>query len=250
MKYIKPQALFLELCESSAGEEMFPQKVQVATIGHMVDMWKGHYILPADICSIWSSEKNLPQQGAAPKSEFRIAYEEAISHGATVYLGDRPVHITNSRVKAIQSRIPLWSYAKFWYCISLLGIEDITKPRNFIKYVKRIVTWSISAELKTRPDLSAGALEEHKIAFPFIWETILTERDMFMSRKLWDAAREHSLVVAVVGQAHLPGIKKYWAQPIEVEHLLEIPKTREGTSNAKILVAVGALIGILIWARN
>lgn len=32
---------------------------QVATIGHMVDMWKGYYILPADICSIWSSEKVL-----------------------------------------------------------------------------------------------------------------------------------------------------------------------------------------------
>ncbi|KAF3332958.1 TraB domain-containing protein [Carex littledalei] len=138
MKYIKPQALFLELCESSAGEEMFPQKVQVATMHQMVDMWKGHYILPADICSIWSSEKDLPQQGAAPKSEFRIAYEEAISHGATVYLGDRPIH------------------------------------------VKRIVTWSISAELKKRPDLSASALEEHKKAFPFIWETILTERDMFV----------------------------------------------------------------------
>jgi pheromone shutdown protein TraB len=37
-----------------------------------------------------------------------------------------------------------------------------------------------------------------------------------MSRKLWDAAREHSSVVAVVGQEHLPGIKRYWAQPIEV----------------------------------
>lgn len=38
--------------------------------------------------------KDVPCQRVAPMSEFRVAYEEAISNGAKVYLGDRPIHVS------------------------------------------------------------------------------------------------------------------------------------------------------------
>lgn len=38
----------------------------------------------------------------------------------------------------------------------------------------------------------------------------------FMSSTLLRVAGEHNSVVAVVGKGHLPGIKKSWKQPIEV----------------------------------
>lgn len=38
----------------------------------------------------------------------------------------------------------------------------------------------------------------------------------YMSSRLLRVASEHSSVVAVVGKGHLPGIKKYWKQPVEV----------------------------------
>jgi pheromone shutdown protein TraB len=37
-----------------------------------------------------------------------------------------------------------------------------------------------------------------------------------MSSILLRIAKEHTLVVAVIGKGHLQGIKKYWEQPIEV----------------------------------
>jgi len=42
-----------------------------------------------------------------------------------------------------------------------------------------------------------------------------------MSSTLLKVARENSSVVAVVGEAHLQGIKKHWKQPVVVgEHLV------------------------------
>lgn len=41
----------------------------------------------------------------------------------------------------------------------------------------------------------------------------------YMSVSLLRTAREHNLVVAVVGKGHLSGIQKYWKQPVDVRIL-------------------------------
>ncbi|KAJ4833367.1 hypothetical protein Tsubulata_002630 [Turnera subulata] len=61
--------------------------------------------------------------------------------------------------------------------------------------------------------------------FPSLLETLVNERDQYMSSKLLEVASTSSSVVVVVGRAHLPGIKKHWKQPIEMEHLLEVPSS-------------------------
>ena len=70
--------------------------------------------------------KDLPRQGAAPKSEFRIAYEEAISHSATVYLGDRPIHVSKKKGSCLCyfSQIKVTAFYRkkntsFFFCIAL-----------------------------------------------------------------------------------------------------------------------------------
>jgi pheromone shutdown protein TraB len=105
-------------------------------------------------------------------------------------------------------------------------------------------------------DMLTLVIQEMSKAFPTLMETLLHERDMYMSSKLLKVAKEHSSVVAVVGKGHVSGIKKNWEQPIEIESLLVLPVTKQGASKMKILASIGALggvviaTGIYIWSRK
>ncbi|GKV11528.1 hypothetical protein SLEP1_g22777 [Rubroshorea leprosula] len=69
----------------------------------------------------------------------------------------------------------------------------------------------------------------------------------YMSSTLLRVAREHSLVVAVVGKGHLQGIKKHWKQPVSVNDLLEIPSQKPVLLTGKILTSIGvAVAGVAI----
>ncbi|GAB2233845.1 hypothetical protein Droror1_Dr00003075 [Drosera rotundifolia] len=75
--------------------------------------------------------------------------------------------------------------------------------------------------------------------FPTLFETLVDERDRYMSSTLLKVAIQNRSVVAVVGKGHLQGIKKYWKQPIEIDELLEIPSKSTAASAMKILKSVG-----------
>ncbi|KAF6164206.1 hypothetical protein GIB67_010176, partial [Kingdonia uniflora] len=61
-------------------------------------------------------------------------------------------------------------------------------------------------------DMLNFVIQEMGKAFPTLKETLLYERDMYMSSTLLRVAREHNSVVVVVGKGQLQGIKK---QPVE-----------------------------------
>ncbi|CAN0911678.1 hypothetical protein LINGRAHAP2_LOCUS26995 [Linum grandiflorum] len=65
-----------------------------------------------------------------------------------------------------------------------------------------------------------------------------------MASMLHKTARKHSLVVAVVGSAHLPGIKKHWQQPVSIEEIMKIPERKAVVllSALKRMIPVG-LVG-------
>ncbi|WCJ37719.1 TraB family protein [Euphorbia peplus] len=86
-------------------------------------------------------------------------------------------------------------------------------------------------------------IQEMSKEFPTLVETVVHERDRYMSSTLLKVAREHSSVVVVVGKGHLPGIKKHWKQPIEALQLEEILELPERVSAFKHYTSLG-----LLWA--
>ncbi|XP_038981846.1 traB domain-containing protein-like isoform X2 [Phoenix dactylifera] len=203
ISYLKPQVVFLELCSNRVAI-LTPQNLQVA-----------------DKLEVF------------PGSEFRVAFEEAMSYGAKVILGDRPVHITLRRT---WGKMTLWHRAKFLYYILFQAIF-LPDPEDLNKMLKEM----------DDVDMLTLVIQEMSKAFPTLMETLLHERDMYMSSTLLKVAREHSSVVAVVGKGHLSGIKKHWKQPIEVKHLLEVPAKGAGLSRMKILASLGvAVTGVAI----
>ncbi|EHA8591176.1 putative traB domain-containing protein [Cocos nucifera] len=199
----------------------------------MIDMWKKKKMNAFGILYSWFLAKVADKLEVFPGSEFRVAFEEAMSYGAKVILGDRPVHITLRRT---WGKMTLWHRIKFLYYIFFQAIF-LPSPEDLNKMLKEM----------DDVDMLTLVIQEMSKAFPTMMETLLHERDMYMSSTLLKVAREHSSVVAVVGKGHLSGIKQHWKQPIEVKHLLEVPANGAGAPWMKILGSVGvAVTGIAL----
>lgn len=234
ISYLKPQAVFLELCSSREAALTHNFKTQVPTMGEMVHMWKKNNsavgILYSRFLATVASELEV-----LPGAEFRVAYEEAMKYGGKVILGDRPIHITLRRLSGC---MPLWHKIKLLYSLLLQAIflpsfGDIKKM------------------LKNMDDVDAITLliKEMSKVFPTLMETLVHERDRYMSSTLLQAGREHNLVVAVVGKGHLQGIKNHWQQPIKLVNLLEMPSERPRISARMFFLSIGvALAGTAIFS--
>ncbi|KAF5200375.1 Trab domain-containing protein [Thalictrum thalictroides] len=227
IRYLKPQVVFLELCSSRVGI-LTPQNLQVPTMKEMMHMWKKRKMNAFGVLYSWFLAKVASKLEVFPGSEFRVAYEEAMQYGGKVILGDRPVQITLRRT---WGKMKLWHKVKFLYSI-LFQAMFLPSPEDLNKMLKEM----------DDVDMLTLVIQEMSKAFPTLMETLLYERDLYMSSTLLRVAREHTSVVAVVGKGHLQGIKKHWKQPVEIKELLEIPARTSGVSAVRILTSLGVAV--------
>ncbi|XP_009800045.1 uncharacterized protein [Nicotiana sylvestris] len=242
INFLKPEVVFLELCSGRVGV-LTPQELKVPTMGEMVEMWKKNQN-PFGILYSWFLAKVASKLEAFPGAEFRVAYDEAMKYGGKVILGDRPVQVTLRRT---WEKMPLWHKTKLLYSL-LFQAVFLPKPGDLVKMVgslQKILRGCPSLhKLKKMDDVDMLTLviQEMSKQFPTLMDTLVHERDQFMSSMLLEVAREHNSVVAVVGKGHLPGIKKNWKQPIEVKELLSIPSRKPVITVAKVLTTIGAAV--------
>ncbi|KAL5147979.1 TraB domain-containing protein [Glycine soja] len=217
VNFLKPQVVFLELCSSRVAV-LTLQNLKVPTMGEMVTMLKKKH-------NMFEIASKLE---VFPGSEFRVAYEEAIKYGGRVILGDRPVQITLRRT---WSKMPLWHKTKFLYsllfqAVFLSNADDLNKMLNEMD----------------DSDMLTLVIQEMSKEFPTLMETLVHERDQYMSSTLLKVASENSSVVAVVGKGHLQGIKKHWKQPVVMKDLMTVPSPKPVVSATRIVTSVGAAV--------
>ncbi|GMG98671.1 hypothetical protein Nepgr_000511 [Nepenthes gracilis] len=231
ISFLKPQVVFLELCSSRVAI-LTLRDLKVPTMSEMVDMWKKKQN-PFGIIYSWFLAKVADKLEVLPGSEFRVAFEEAMKCGSKVILGDRPVQVTLRRT---WGKMPLWHKAKLLYSFVFQAFF-LPSPEDLNRMLKEM----------DDVDMLTLVIQEMSKEFPTLMETLVNERDRFMSSTLLRVAGEHRSVVAVVGKGHLQGIKKHWKQPVEINELLEIPSKSPGATGVKILTSVGvAVAGIAI----
>nr|XP_043613789.1 traB domain-containing protein [Erigeron canadensis] len=226
ISFLKPQVVFLELCSNRVAV-LSPQDLKVPTMGEMVELWKKNHNTFGILYS-WFLAKVASRLEVFPGAEFRVAYEEAMKYGGKVVLGDRPVNITLRRT---WSKMPLWHKTKLMYSMMFQSIF-LPSPTRLNEMLKEL----------NDVDMLTLVIQEMSKEFPTLMETLVLERDQYMSSSLLKVAREHNSVVAVVGKGHLQGIKKYWTQPIEMRELLELPSTKPTVTVFKVLSTVGAAV--------
>ncbi|OWM78576.1 traB domain-containing protein-like isoform X1 [Punica granatum] len=207
ISYLKPEVVFLELCSQRVGV-LTPRNLKVPTVGEMIEMWKKKQNLFGILYSRFLANV-ASKLKVLPGAEFRVAYEEAMKYGGRVILGDRPVQIT---IRRTWYKMPLWHKTKLLYSFLFHGVF-LPSPEDLNKMLKKM----------DDAGLMILAIQELSKEFPTLMETLLHERDQYMSCKLLKIASKHSSVVAVVGKAHMNGIKKHWKQPVNMIDLLVIP---------------------------
>ncbi|KAK7312732.1 hypothetical protein VNO77_36822 [Canavalia gladiata] len=249
VKFLKPQVVFLELCEDREGM-LTSKKLEVPTMGEMRRMLKEEDRVCLEYFFTGSKRRQVQSKAeAVPGGEFQVAYEEAIKYGGRVVLGDRPIEITLRRT---WSKMPLRNKTKL-FCYLLLA--PVLLP---ICLLNRMRKEKDDDDSYTRPPFDED--------FPTLRETLVNERDQgvlgwypgygsgidilcisYMSSMLLKLASVNSSVVAVVGKGHLGGIKMHWKQPVVLEDLLAVPSPKPAISAKRIFRVVGvAAAGVAI----
>ncbi|CAN1226283.1 TraB domain-containing protein [Linum grandiflorum] len=225
IRFLKPEAVFLELC-SDRKSLLTRQDLKVPTFREMLEKLKKKHNAFGILYS-WFLAKIASKLEVFPGSEFRVASEEAKACGAKVILGDRPVQVTLQRT---WRKMPLRHKAKLVYSLAFRAVF-VPSPVKLTKMLKEMED----------VDMLTLAIREMSKAYPTLMETLVHERDQYMASMLHKAASEHSLVVAVVGRGHLPGIKKHWQQPVSIEELMKIPDRKPVVSILKTITSIGVI---------
>ncbi|KAM9854005.1 traB domain-containing protein isoform 1-T2 [Aulostomus maculatus] len=179
------------------------------------------------------------QLGMAPGGEFREAFKEAGRVPfCKFHLGDRPIPVTFKRAIAALS---LWQKARLAWGLCFLS-DPISKE---------------DVEKCKQKDLLEQTMSEMIGEFPALHQTIVAERDIYLTHTLRQATRcveappnaqkVPAVVVGVVGMGHVPGIEKNWEKQLNISEIMSVaPPSRFGW----VLRAVikGVMMGMLGYA--
>ncbi len=143
--------------------------------------------------------------GMRPGEEMLQAIEAARQTGAEIHLADRDVRVTLSRT---------WRTMSFWTRLKLLfqlivsvGEIDSVEEEDIEKLKEQ--------------DMLETLLDEVGQSLPEVRQILIDERDRYLAEKIRSAPGRK--IVAVVGAGHVPGIKRYWEQPIDIDALEVVP---------------------------
>ncbi|MDL2269047.1 TraB/GumN family protein [Desulfosarcina sp. OttesenSCG-928-A07] len=196
----RPDTVCVELCESRAQTIRQKQRWQEMDIVRVIKEKKAFLLLSNLILSSFQ-RRVADQLDVAPGEEMIQALTSAEEVGAAVHLADRDIRITLSRT---WRNLGLWAKTKLLMqlILSLGNVEEITKE---------------DVEKMKEKDMLASILEEVGASMPQLRDTLIDERDQYLAEKIRSAPGK--TIVAVVGAGHVPGIQKYWDQPVDLAAL-------------------------------
>jgi len=148
------------------------------------------------------------QTGTRPGAEMAAAAEAAEKLGLQVELVDRSIRTTLLRV---------WRKTGFWKKTQIMASLVASL------FEKSEINEEELARLRQNDTLSA-MLEEMSRMLPSVKSILVDERDLFMAHHIRNAPGKR--IVAVLGAAHIPGIKRLLHEEIstkQIEEISEIP---------------------------
>lgn len=201
---LKPDTVCVELCESRAQAIRQKDRWQEMDIVKVIKEKKA-FLLLSNLMLASFQKRIAARLEVSPGQEMIQAMESAQSVGASVHLADRDIRTTLSRT---WRNMGLWGKIKliFQLLLSLGEVDEISEA---------------DVEKMKQQDMLASILDEVGTAMPQVRETLIDERDRYLTEKVRTAPGKR--IVAVVGAGHVPGMKRYWDQAIDLEPLEVLP---------------------------
>lgn len=221
---VKPDAVCVELCASRLQSIRQKERWRDMDIIKVIKEKKA-FLLLSNLILASFQRRIADRMDIKPGQEMLTAVDCAESLGAELVLADRDIRVTLGRT---WRRLGLWGKLKllFQLLLSLGEAEEVSKE---------------DIEKMKQEDMLESLLAELGQSMPMLREVLIDERDRFLTQKIRSAGGEN--VVAVVGAGHVPGIRKYWDQDIDVDALSTLPpKSRRATALKWFLPAAFLLL--------
>ena len=155
---------------------------------------------------ISSFQKRIAKQfGIKPGQEMIQGIESSKEIGANLVLADRNIQITFSRI---------------WRGIGFRGKLKLLLAIFYSIFDKEEISEEEIEKIKTQ-DMFDAMFNEFTASFPELKVPLIDERDQYLAQKIKDAPGNK--VVAVLGAAHVPGIKEEIKKEHDLEALCRVP---------------------------
>ena len=200
----KPETVAIELCESRYQAIRQKNRWQDTNLIQVIKEKKAFLLLSN--LMLTSFQKRIGKKlGIKPGEEMIRAAETAEKVGADIHLADRDIRTTLSRTWRLMG---LWTKMKlFAQLITSMGEVDTIEQEDIEKMKKK--------------DVLEMLLSEIGESLPELRRILIDERDQYLAHKIRTAPGQR--IVAVVGAGHVPGIKRCWDEPVDIEALEQIP---------------------------
>jgi pheromone shutdown-related protein TraB len=200
----KPDTVCIELCESRYQSITQKKKWQETELIKVIRE-KKVYVLLSNLMLAYFQKRIGKQLGIRPGEEMIRAIQAAESVGARIWLADRDIRTTLSRI---------WRLMGFWKKMKLL-VQLVASTGSFDSLSEEDIE-----KMKTE-DVLEMLLSEIGESFPEIRTVLIDERDRYLTHRIRTAPGKR--IVAVVGAGHVPGIERYWRSPIDLAELTRMP---------------------------
>lgn len=175
--------------------------------------------------AISSFQKRMAAQfGINPGQEMIQGIESAKELGAELVLADRNIQVTFSRI---------------WHGVGFFGKAKLLMSIIFSVFSNESISEEELEKMKNQ-DMLGSMLNEFTEHFPKLKVPLIDERDQYLAQKIKDAKGQK--IVAVLGAAHVPGIKEEIKKEHDLARLSQIPP------KSKAPKMIGWAIPILILA--
>jgi pheromone shutdown-related protein TraB len=203
-----PDTVCLELCQSRHETLSNPERWKQTDIFSVIKSGRA-YVLMAQL-ALSTFQKQLAEEfRIRPGEEMHRAMAVCKETGTDVALVDRDVRITLKRA---------WAKAGFWSSIKMLFSVLLSM------FNAREISQEDIEKLKESDELTL-MIDEFSGALPGIKTALIDERDEYLASKIQAAPGQ--TLVAVVGAAHVPGIKRVFGSPIDIKALEELPPPKK-----------------------
>eukprot|EP00216_Chloropicon_sp_CCMP2111_P006553 CAMPEP_0198240976 /NCGR_PEP_ID=MMETSP1446-20131203/5941_1 /TAXON_ID=1461542 ORGANISM="Unidentified sp, Strain CCMP2111" /NCGR_SAMPLE_ID=MMETSP1446 /ASSEMBLY_ACC=CAM_ASM_001112 /LENGTH=324 /DNA_ID=CAMNT_0043923773 /DNA_START=236 /DNA_END=1210 /DNA_ORIENTATION=+ len=235
---VKPQVVLVELCRSRTAiltqQDIEPQDFDLKKAFGLFRTGEANLF---ELGYGWLLSKVSRQLEVLPGEEFRVAYAEAQSCGAKFVMGDRPVKVTLERT---WHALNLFSKAKLFLYLLRAGfsVPEEDELSDIIEEMKD-------------SDVLTGLMEEFAQTFPQVTVPLIKERDLYITYHLRAISEKYSPVVAVVGAGHVPGIKQYWSDEIDIDAISKLPQASYSTKPIiYATLAIACTAGLIAFMRK
>jgi pheromone shutdown-related protein TraB len=230
-----PDTVCLELCQARYDALSNPETWKQTDIFSVIKTGRA-YVLMAQL-ALSTFQKQLAKEfHIRPGEEMHRAMSICEETGTKIALVDRDVRITLKRA---------WAKAGFWSLMKMLFSVMLSM------FNAKEITQQDIEKLKQSDELTL-VINEFSGAMPGIKTALIDERDEYLASKI--LASPGQTIVAVVGAAHVPGIKRVFGSPIDIEKLEELPPPKKVFKiiGWGIPVVIGSLIiaGFIISGRE